>query len=96
MPLDAHILDKPLEPFCQHEYDRSLHIARPHLHLLRTPNCPKKEGYVQIASLFEETANNEKEHAKIWFKLFHDCIPDTATNLLLFIFMFGINAVLND
>ena len=28
----------------------------------------KKEGYVQIAALFEETANNEKEHAKIWFK----------------------------
>lgn len=42
----------------------------------------KKEGYVQIASLFEETANNEKEHAKIWFKLLHDGIPDTATNLL--------------
>ena len=29
----------------------------------------KKEGYVQIASIFEETANNEKEHAKLWFKL---------------------------
>ena len=42
----------------------------------------KKEGYVQIAALFEETANNEKEHAKIWFKLLHDGIPDTATNLL--------------
>ena len=43
----------------------------------------KKEGYVQIANLFEETANNEKEHAKIWFKLLHDGgIPDTATNLL--------------
>ena len=43
----------------------------------------KKEGYVQIANLFEETANNEKEHAKIWFKLLHDgVIPDTATNLL--------------
>ncbi|MGN1063552.1 MAG: rubrerythrin [Alphaproteobacteria bacterium] len=42
----------------------------------------KKEGYVQIANLFEETANNEKEHAKIWFKLLHDGdIPDTATNL---------------
>lgn len=42
----------------------------------------KKEGYVQIASLFEETANNEKEHAKIWFKLLHDGeIPDTMTNL---------------
>ncbi len=41
----------------------------------------KKEGYVQIADLFEETANNEKEHAKIWFKLLHDGIPDTLTNL---------------
>ena len=42
----------------------------------------RKEGYVQIANLFEETANNEKEHAKIWFKLLHDGeIADTATNL---------------
>lgn len=41
----------------------------------------KKEGYVQIAALFEETANNEKEHAKIWFKLLKDGIPDTLTNL---------------
>lgn len=41
----------------------------------------KKEGFVQIASLFEETANNEKEHAKIWFKLLHDGMPDTITNL---------------
>lgn len=43
----------------------------------------KKEGYVQIAKIFEETANNEKEHAKIWFKLLHDGdVPTTATNLL--------------
>jgi rubrerythrin len=43
----------------------------------------KKDGYVQIAKLFEETAANEKEHAEIWFKLLHDGgIPDTATNLL--------------
>ena len=42
----------------------------------------KKDGFVQIAELFEETANNEKEHAKIWFKLLHDgTIPDTAANL---------------
>lgn len=42
----------------------------------------KKDGYVQIAKLFEETANNEKEHAKIWFKLLHDGgIPDTMANL---------------
>ena len=31
----------------------------------------KKDGYVQISKIFEETANNEKEHAKIWFKLLH-------------------------
>ena len=43
----------------------------------------KKEGFVQIAEIFEETANNEKEHAKIWFKLLHDGdIPTTAANLL--------------
>ena len=43
----------------------------------------RKEGYVQIGNLFEETANNEKEHAKIWFKLLHDGdIPATSTNLL--------------
>ena len=42
----------------------------------------KKEGYVQIAALFEETARNEKEHAKIWFKLLHEgSVPDTMTNL---------------
>ncbi len=41
----------------------------------------KKEGFVQIAELFEATANNEKEHAKIWFKLLHGGIADTATNL---------------
>jgi rubrerythrin len=42
----------------------------------------RKEGYVQIANLFEETAGNEKEHAKIWFKLLHGGdVADTATNL---------------
>lgn len=42
----------------------------------------KKDGYEQIAAIFEETANNEKEHAKLWFKLLHDGdIPDTLTNL---------------
>ncbi len=41
----------------------------------------KKEGYVQIAALFEETAAQEKEHAKMWFKLFHG-LGDTAANLL--------------
>ena len=38
----------------------------------------KKEGYVQIAALFEETANNAKEHAKMWFKLLNGGIGSTA------------------
>ena len=43
----------------------------------------KKDGYVQIAKIFEETANNEKEHAKIWFKLLNGgAVADTAANLL--------------
>ena len=41
----------------------------------------KKDGYQQIAAIFEETAANEKEHAKIWFKLLHGGIADTMTNL---------------
>ncbi len=42
----------------------------------------KKDGYVQIAELFEATAANEKEHAKMWFKLLEGgSIQDTATNL---------------
>lgn len=42
----------------------------------------KKDGYNQIAAIFEETAANEKEHAKIWFKLLHEGkVPDTVTNL---------------
>ncbi len=42
----------------------------------------KKDGYVQIARLFEETAMNEKEHAKIWFKYLHGgSMPDTEANL---------------
>ncbi len=43
----------------------------------------KKDGYQQIAAIFEETANNEKEHAKLWFKLLHGGeIPSTTQNLL--------------
>ena len=42
----------------------------------------KKEGYEQIAALFLETADNEKEHAKIWFKLLHGGeVPTTTENL---------------
>ena len=40
----------------------------------------RKDGYTQIAELFEETANNEKEHAKMWFKLMHG-IGTTEENL---------------
>ena len=42
----------------------------------------KKEGYQQISAIFEETANNEKEHAKLWFKALGE-LGDTAQNLLL-------------
>ncbi|GHU88785.1 rubrerythrin [Clostridia bacterium] len=43
----------------------------------------KKGGYEQIAAYFQETADNEKEHAKIWFKELHGgSVPDTKTNLL--------------
>lgn len=46
-------------------------------------SAAKKEGYEQIAAIFDETANNEKEHAKIWFKLLHGgTIPHTEENLL--------------
>jgi rubrerythrin len=42
----------------------------------------KKDGYEQIANIFMETAENEKEHAKLWFKLLHGGkVPDTLTNL---------------
>ena len=42
----------------------------------------RKDGYVQIAEIFEETANNEKEHAKIWFKLLHGgAVASTIENL---------------
>ena len=42
----------------------------------------KKEGYEQIAALFLETADNEKEHAKLWFKLLHENdVPSTIENL---------------
>lgn len=42
----------------------------------------RKDGYVQISNIFQETADNEKAHAKIWFKLLHDGdIPSTEENL---------------
>ena len=43
----------------------------------------KKDGYVQIASIFEETAANEREHAKIWYKLLNGgAVGSTAENLV--------------
>ena len=43
----------------------------------------KKDGYEQIAAIFQETANNEREHAKLWFKHLHGGgVPETAENLL--------------
>lgn len=45
-------------------------------------SAAKKEGYNQIGSIFAETADNEKEHAKLWFKLLHDGkVPGTVENL---------------
>ncbi len=41
----------------------------------------KKDGYEQISAIFTETSDNEKEHAKMWYKLLNDGVADTATNL---------------
>ena len=42
----------------------------------------KKDGYEQIAALFQKTADNEKEHAKMWYKELHGGVASTAANLL--------------
>lgn len=56
--------------------------SQAHTKYLYYASQAKKDGYVQIASLFEETALNEKEHAKLWFKLLHDGdMPSTEANL---------------
>lgn len=56
--------------------------SQAHTKYLYYASKAKKDGYVQIAELFEETAHNEKEHAKIWFKLLHGgAIPGTMDNL---------------
>ncbi len=45
-------------------------------------SAARKEGYQQIADIFEETADNEKEHAKLWFKYLHNGeVPKTEENL---------------
>lgn len=41
----------------------------------------KKDGYVQISKIFEETAANEKEHAEIWYKYLHNGVASTPENL---------------
>ncbi|MBR6645611.1 MAG: rubrerythrin family protein [Clostridia bacterium] len=44
-------------------------------------SAAKKEGYEQIAAIFQETADNEKEHAKMWYKLLNGGVGKTADNL---------------
>ncbi len=56
--------------------------SQAHTKYLYYASKAKKDGYVQIGKIFEETAKNEKEHAKIWFKLLHDgAVPSTTENL---------------
>lgn len=56
--------------------------SQAHTKYLYYASKAKKDGFVQIGTLFEETAKNEKEHAKIWFKLLHGGdIPTTTDNL---------------
>lgn len=56
--------------------------SQAHTKYLYYASKAKKDGYVQIGEMFEATAKNEKEHAKIWFKLLHNGeIPDTTVNL---------------
>ena len=55
--------------------------SQAHTKYLYYASKARKDGYVQIAELFEETAKNEKEHAQIWFKLLHDGMPSTTENL---------------
>ncbi len=56
--------------------------SQAHTKYLYYASKARKDGYVQIANLFEETARNEKEHAKLWFKFLHDGeIPATTANL---------------
>ena len=56
--------------------------SQAHTKYLYYASKAKKDGYVQISKIFEETAKNEKEHAKIWFKFLHDgAVPSTEVNL---------------
>jgi len=56
--------------------------SQAHTKYLYYASKAKNDGFVQISNFFTETALNEKEHAKIWFKLLHDgAVPDTKINL---------------
>jgi rubrerythrin len=56
--------------------------SQAHTKYLYYASKAEKDGYVQIAAIFRETAGNEKEHAKLWFKHLHgDEVPATTTNL---------------
>ena len=56
--------------------------SQAHTKYLYYASRAKKDGYVQMASIFEETAKNEKEHAKVWFKYLHGGeVPETTVNL---------------
>ena len=53
------------------------------INILSMLHKQKKDGYEQVAAIFEETANNEKEHAKMWFKELHDGRFQTHTQIFL-------------
>lgn len=55
--------------------------SQAHTKYLYYASQARKDGYEQIADIFEETARNEKEHAKLWFKQLHGGIPNTPQNL---------------
>ena len=56
--------------------------SQAHTKYLYYASKAKKDGYVQMGNIFEETARNEKEHAKLWFKYLHGGeVPGTTTNL---------------
>ena len=56
--------------------------SQAHMKYMYYASRAEKDGYQQIGALFRETAGNEKEHAKIWYKLLHnDTVPETTVNL---------------
>ena len=82
----VEIVEKPV-PFVGSKTEKNLQEAFAGESMARNKysyfaSKAKKDGYVQIAALFEETAANEKEHAKMWYKYLHGGkVADTATNL---------------